>query len=93
VLSKGFVTSKWPMKELLWFLKRLEEQPGCVSLIPVFLSLSFDECKPEALKQLYDATWADAPDGKPDEAELTIWIEAIDKLRTFIGVKLETVSL
>lgn len=53
VLSPAFVTSKVPMMELHALLERHDEDPNGVSLIPVFLGLTWEQCK--AVKDLYDA--------------------------------------
>ena len=77
------------MKELLWLMERLRLEPGCVSLIPVFLGLSVEECL--ALRKLYaqDATWAGKE--KPAEAVLDSWVQAISQLCKFVGVKPQSV--
>jgi hypothetical protein len=78
------------MEELRWFLERWKADHNCVSLIPVFLGLSVEEC--EGLRELYrdSTTWEGRE--RPSEGVLDTWADAISLLCSFNGVKPETVS-
>jgi hypothetical protein len=90
VLTWEFVTSEWPMKELQWCLDRWKADHSCVSLIPVFLGLTVEEC--EGVRELYDnsTTWEGRE--RPAEGVLDAWSEAVRLLCSCVGVKRETVS-
>jgi hypothetical protein len=90
VLTREFVTSEWPMAELQWCLERWQADRSCVSLIPVFLGLTVEEC--EGLRELYndDTIWEGRD--RPAEGVLEAWSDAVRLLCSFVGVKPETVS-
>jgi hypothetical protein len=90
VLTREFVTSGFPMEELQWFLERWKADHSCVSLIPVFLGLTVEECVD--IRELYqdDETWQGKE--RPAEGVLQAWSEAIGLLCSFVGVRPKTVS-
>jgi hypothetical protein len=85
------VTSKFAMEELQWFLARWRQGNSCVSLMPLFLGLTVEEC--EGLRELYNDSKIWEGRERPAEGDLDAWAEAISQLCTCIGVKPETVSL
>jgi hypothetical protein len=90
VLTREFVTGQYPMEELLWFLERWKAARSGVSLIPVFLGLTVEEC--EGLRELYrdSTTWGAKK--RPAESILEAWAEAVRLLCSFNGVRPEAVS-
>lgn len=72
-LSKDFITSKWPMDELLISLERYQKNPGSFSLLPVFYELTVEDCSKvcgewkEAIERLCDFTGA-----RPDSVRVTL---------------------
>ena len=63
ILSKGFLTSKWPMTELIEFVDakkpRLLDRPNPnynpnLKLVPVFYKTSADDLKPDLLDNLWN---------------------------------------
>jgi hypothetical protein len=91
VLSRDIVTSAWPMAELQWFLARWKADHSCVSLIPVFLGLTVNEC--EGLRELYKDTTVWEGRERPAEGVLEAWSNAVRLLCSFVGVEPKTVSL
>lgn len=92
-LTWDYVTKAWPMRELKLFVKRYKEDNDSVSLLPVFDTLTYEECK--GLRALYDSetntkrTWGERK--KPEGEVLDEWVAAIEVLLGFTGNKPETV--
>jgi hypothetical protein len=90
VLTREFVTSEWPMKELQWCLDRWQADHSCVSLIPVFLGLTVEECW--GIRELYNNSTAWEGRERPAEGVLEAWSEAVRLLCSSVGVERGTVS-
>jgi hypothetical protein len=94
VLSKEFVTREWPMKELIWFLARYKKDQQSVSLLPVFLRLTCDNCSD--LERLYDtdAFWEGIPSSHKAHVfeNKVAYVQAVKDLLSFTGVHTNTVG-
>jgi hypothetical protein len=94
VLSKEFVTREWPMKELMWFLERVRKGEP-VSLLPVFLGLTYEECWDLGKRYADDDFWAGIPQSDRDEVagKHEEYAGAIKDLLQFTAVHAKSVSL
>lgn len=94
ILSEGFLTSKWPMTELIIFVdamkQTLEGKPNPkynpnLKIVPVFYRTSADDLKPD----LRDNLWNKLVQ-KPGQSRLRFkkekYVEAIGELLRFNGV-------
>ena len=91
VLSKEFVRSKAPMRELSLALTHWEANREGRALVPVFLDVSWEECK--MMRRRYDEpgfwdNW-EKPDGweKPEPTLLDEWATDLKRLSSFAGVR------
>jgi hypothetical protein len=82
------------MKELIWMLARFKQDPQSVSLLPVFLRLTYNECRD--LETLYDsdAFWdgianSDKAHVLQNKAE---YVQAVKELLAFTGAQVNTVG-
>ena len=85
VLSKDFVRSKAPMRELSLALRHWEADPEGRALVPVFLSVSWEECK--TMRQRYDEPGFWDGSQKPEPAVLDAWAADLERLSGFVGTR------
>jgi hypothetical protein len=84
------------MKELMWLVARFKQDPQSVSLIPVFLRLTFEQC--DDLERLYesDAFWEGIEDSHKYKAEVSDnkaqYLQAVKDLLEYTGVHPHTVG-
>jgi hypothetical protein len=81
------------MKELMIFVER-HQGGDAVSLLPVFLGLTCDQCFDVATLYATEEFWADIPESHRRHAEGKHgdWAKAVKYLLGFTGVKKETVG-
>lgn len=96
VLTDDFLTSKWPMLELLHFVDAHKTTNQSIKLLPVFFGdmvpahLSDADCKARWIEKWKKLEAADtSSSAKPRQVSLTVesCLEAVHKLKDFNGIK------
>jgi hypothetical protein len=86
VLSKGYLTSKWPMLELSVFVKSRKTNNPRLKLFPLFYKLSPSELDAKMMIEWVKSWTAMVEDGQVQAEEMASWSDAVKDLRAFNGV-------
>jgi hypothetical protein len=82
------------MEELLWFVERARTSPQSVSLLPVLLELTYEQCSD--LENLYASNefWEGLPEGTraKTESQHAKWAGAVKELFEFAAMHRRTVG-
>jgi hypothetical protein len=88
VLSKGYLTSKWPMLELSAFVKAKKTTNPKLKLLPVFYKLSPGDLDAEKVKKAWETSWnLLVKEEKVRAEEVALWSDAVRELRGSNGVE------
>jgi len=90
VLSEDFFTrSKWPMLELEAFVQAEKNNPGKLSILPVYLGLSRHECtRNETRRKKWLSVWR-RWSKTDDRIDVGKWEDALKVLGRFNGISIE----
>ena len=86
VLSKEFLSSKWPMQELAEFVTAMDSDNKNLSLLPLFFNLSVSELSNESISNTWMTKWTKLADQDPTRVDVQKWEKAVQKLRGVHGL-------
>lgn len=86
VLSKEFLSSKWPMLELLEFTKAIESGSNeNLNMLPLFFKLSISDLSDEAISKTWMLEWTKLAKKDP-RVNVQKWKKAVQKLHAVNGL-------
>ena len=90
VLSEEYLTSKWPMLELVEFVKAMKsgDNPK-LELFPLFYKISVDDLSAKSFEQRWKYAWANIAKDDPDRFNLSWCTKALRELRGSNGLKFQ----
>lgn len=88
VLSKEFLSSKWPMLELAEFVNAIESDNKNLILLPLFFQLSVSDLSDESISKTWLLEWTKLA-GKNSRSRVDTvenWKKAVKELRSINGL-------
>ncbi|KAG0575840.1 hypothetical protein KC19_5G034700 [Ceratodon purpureus] len=89
VLSEEYLTSKWPMLELVEFVKAKKSDNPELELFPLFFKISVHDLSGESFEHCWKTAWADIAKDDPDRFNLSWCTKALRELRGSNGLKFQ----
>ncbi|KAG0615271.1 hypothetical protein M758_5G028000 [Ceratodon purpureus] len=89
VLSEEYLTSKWPMIELVEFVKAKKSDNPELELFPLFFKISVHDLGAKSFEYRWKTAWADIAKDDPDRFKLSWCTKALRELRGSNGLKFQ----
>ncbi|KAG0616769.1 hypothetical protein M758_5G140600 [Ceratodon purpureus] len=89
VLSEEYLTSKWPMLELVEFVKAKKSDNPELELFPLFFKITVNDLSGESFEHRWKTAWADIAKDDPDRFNLSWCTKALRELRGSNGLKFQ----
>lgn len=88
VLSREYLTSKWPMLELAEFVRAMGSENKSLTLLPLFYQASVEDLSDKSIEEKWRPVWKKRF-GSDSRVNLEKWAAAIRELRRVNGPRLE----
>ncbi|KAG0605542.1 hypothetical protein M758_9G067200 [Ceratodon purpureus] len=90
VVSEEYFTSKWPVMELVEFVraKKSGQNPN-LKILPLFLGLSVIEFSDQTRQEGWFRKWAEWAEEDPSRISVAEWKEALKEVKAFNGIQFD----
>ncbi|KAG0605641.1 hypothetical protein M758_9G076000 [Ceratodon purpureus] len=87
VVSEEYFTSKWPMIELVEFVRAKSGRNPNLKILPLFMGLSHSEFSDQTRQEGWFRKWAELAEEDRSRINVAEWKEALKEVKAFNGMQ------